>query len=63
MPGSLQASAATWSQLGGAFTGRPRGAIELKGRARMQVWIVEGERTGVDPPAPQSRTRPEGPRG
>ena len=54
VPGTVQVSDGTWSLLGGGFTGRRRGAIELKGRGRMQVWIVDGERDQagmVDPPA------------
>jgi class 3 adenylate cyclase len=52
VPGAVQVSGATWGMLGDTFTGRPRGAIELKGRGRMQVWVVEGRRGNVDLPAP-----------
>jgi adenylate cyclase len=41
VPGAVQVSVATWTRLGGTFTGRPRGAIYLKGRGRMEAWIID----------------------
>jgi class 3 adenylate cyclase len=52
--GAVQVSEATWRLLGDAYTGTPRGEIELKGRGRMPAWIV----TAVAVPA--SMRRPSG---
>jgi adenylate cyclase len=59
VPGYVQVSDATWVLLGDAFTSRPRGAIELKGRGRMEAWVIDGERTAALPRA----SRPDRRRG
>ena len=37
-------SDATWCLVSGAFTGHPKGAIELRGRGRMEAWIIDVDR-------------------
>jgi adenylate cyclase len=44
VPGAVQVSSATWTRLSSTFTGRPRGAIELKGLGRMEAWLIDDMR-------------------
>jgi adenylate cyclase len=42
LPGTIQLSNASRELLDGAYRLTPRGAIEVKGKGRMETWLLEG---------------------
>ena len=45
MPGEIQITRATYELLKDEFVCRPRGAIEVKGKGRMETWYLVGRRS------------------
>ena len=55
-PGRIQITRATKELLEDEFLCEPRGAIEVKGKGKMEAWYLVGRRAG---PAPEGLARPE----
>lgn len=50
LPGAIQLSEATRTLLGDQFILEPRGEIDVKGKGRMSVWLLTGERESAPTP-------------
>jgi adenylate cyclase len=59
MPGTVQVSEATWGRLGGRFSGLAR-TVALKGRGRVQTWLVSAEGAHVPVAASPAAAREVG---
>jgi class 3 adenylate cyclase len=57
VPGRIQVSRSTYERLGDRYAFEPRGEVELKGKGRVETWLVVGrsEREPSDPRVAQRR--------